>query len=141
MGISDDDDAIVASVVSLARAVGAVSIAEGVETEQQHAALVALGCQLAQGFLFGHAVGAAEVPSLIADCDRRLQRPLPREAAARTRRQPKVGADVVRRIEQLHADGASLHTIAAALNKEGAPTDHGGRWVSATVARVIARRQ
>src|SRR3954452_2222680 len=32
LGISDDDDAIVASVVSLARAVGAVSIAEGVET-------------------------------------------------------------------------------------------------------------
>jgi diguanylate cyclase (GGDEF)-like protein len=141
MGSSDDDDAIVASVVSLARAVGAVCIAEGVETDQQHAALLGLGCQLAQGFLFGRPVGAAELPELVADCDRRLQRPLPRELTSRTRRQPKVSADIVRRIEQLHADGASLHTIAAALNKEGAPTDHGGRWVSATVARVIARRQ
>ena len=56
MGISDDDDAIVASVISLARAVGAVCIAEGVETEAQHGALLALGCHYAQGYLFGKSV-------------------------------------------------------------------------------------
>jgi hypothetical protein len=126
--------------VRLAEGLGLECIAEGVETEQQHAALVGLGCQLAQGFLFGRPVPADELPALVADCNERLQRPLPGTGGGRSRRQPKVSADVVRRIEQLHADGASLHTIAAALNKEGAPTDHGGRWVSATVARVIARR-
>ncbi|MCW2680986.1 MAG: hypothetical protein JWM62_2387 [Frankiales bacterium] len=44
-----DDDAIVASVVSLARAVGATCIAEGVEPPAQHAALRALDCDFAQG--------------------------------------------------------------------------------------------
>jgi diguanylate cyclase (GGDEF)-like protein len=138
MGVSDDDDAIVASVVSLARAVGAVCIAEGVETEAQHRALLTLGCHYAQGYLFGRPAPAAEVPALVKECDRRLQLPVPYESAARARRQLKVSAEIVRRIEQLHGDGASLHTIAAALNKEHVPTDHGGRWVSATVARVIA---
>jgi diguanylate cyclase (GGDEF)-like protein len=138
MGISDDDDAIVASVVSLARAVGAVCIAEGVETEAQHRTLLTLGCHYAQGYLFGRPVPAAEVPALVEACNQRLQLPVPHQSAARARRQLKVSAEIVRRIEQLHGDGASLHTIAAALNKEHVPTDHGGRWVSATVARVIA---
>ena len=138
MGISDDDDAIVASVVSLARAVGAVCIAEGVETHEQHGRLLAIGCQYAQGYLFGRPVAADELPNLAIDCDERLQLPAPREGGGRTRRQLKVNPAVVRRIEELHHSGASLHTIAAVLNKENAPTDHGGRWVSATVARVIA---
>jgi diguanylate cyclase (GGDEF)-like protein len=141
LGVSDDDDAIVASVVSLARAVGAVCIAEGVETHEQHGLLLALGCQYAQGYLFGRPVPAAELPDLTVDCDRRLQEPAPREGGGRTRRQLKVNPAVVQRIEQLHNSGASLHTIAAVLNKENAPTDHGGRWVSATVARVIASRR
>ena len=138
MGVSDDDDAIVASVVSLARAVGAVCIAEGVETHEQHGLLLALGCQYAQGYLFGRPVPADELPDLVVECDARLQLPAPREGGGRTRRQLKVNPSVVRRIDELHHSGASLHTIAAVLNKENAPTDHGGRWVSATVARVIA---
>ncbi|BEP15310.1 hypothetical protein acdb102_36210 [Acidothermaceae bacterium B102] len=138
MGVSDDDDAIVASVISLARAVGAVCIAEGVETHEQHGLLLALGCQFAQGYLFGRPVPADELPDLVVDCDERLQLPAPREGGGRARRQLKVNPSVVRRIDELHQSGASLHTIAAVLNKENAPTDHGGRWVSATVARVIA---
>ncbi|MDX6211958.1 MAG: hypothetical protein QOF82_1045 [Frankiales bacterium] len=138
MGVSDDDDAIVASVVSLAKAVGAVCIAEGVETEAQHAALLALGCRYAQGFLFGRPVPADQLPGLVAECNQRLQLPVTLRSGARKRRRLKVNPEIVGRIEQLHAEGASLHTIAAALNKEHVPTDHGGRWVSATVARVIA---
>jgi diguanylate cyclase (GGDEF)-like protein len=139
MGVSDDDDAIVASVVSLAKAVGAVCIAEGVETEAQHGALLALGCRYAQGYLFGRPVAADRLPDLVADCDRRLQLPVALGSGSRKRRlRLKVNPEVVSRIEQLHGAGASLHTIAAALNKEHVPTDHGGRWVSATVARVIA---
>jgi len=138
MGISDDDDAIVASVVSLARAVGAVCIAEGVETHEQHALLLGLGCQYAQGYLFGRPVPAGALRQLTEDCNRRLLLPAPHESSGRTRRKLKVSPSAVRRIEQLHNSGASLHTIAAVLNRENAPTDHGGRWVSATVARVIA---
>ncbi|HYO34161.1 MAG TPA: EAL domain-containing protein [Nocardioidaceae bacterium] len=59
MGSSPSDDAIVASVVALADAVGGVCIAEGVETPEQLAALRALGCQFAQGFLLGPPLAAA----------------------------------------------------------------------------------
>ena len=41
------------------------------------------------------------------------------------------------RLLRLHRDGASLATIAAALNAEGFRTPQGMRWHRATVARVI----
>jgi diguanylate cyclase (GGDEF)-like protein len=50
---SDARDAAVArTIVVLARTMGAEIIAEGVETEEQAAALSALGCEYAQGYLF-----------------------------------------------------------------------------------------
>jgi hypothetical protein len=39
---------------------------------------------------------------------------------------------------QLHHQGASLATIAAALNKQGFQTPGGQRWHPTTVARTIA---
>ncbi|HEY4313984.1 MAG TPA: EAL domain-containing protein [Actinomycetes bacterium] len=68
MGVSAEDDAIVASIINLASAVGAVCIAEGVETSEQHAALVALGCDYAQGFLFGRPVPAEALAQGLIDC-------------------------------------------------------------------------
>ncbi|MDA0183708.1 EAL domain-containing protein [Solirubrobacter phytolaccae] len=50
---SPGDTAIVAAIVSLASALGIHAIAEGVETEEQAAQLLALGCPFAQGYLFG----------------------------------------------------------------------------------------
>jgi len=47
------DVAIVASVISMAEALGLDVVAEGVEDERQAAVLEHLGCPLAQGFLFG----------------------------------------------------------------------------------------
>jgi diguanylate cyclase (GGDEF)-like protein len=47
------DRLIVASTVSLGRALGLDVVAEGVEDEQTLAVLQELGCDLAQGFLFG----------------------------------------------------------------------------------------
>ena len=55
-----EDAAIVSSVVSLAQAVGIQVIAEGVETEAQWEALLALGCDLGQGFLWGYPLPAGE---------------------------------------------------------------------------------
>jgi diguanylate cyclase (GGDEF)-like protein/PAS domain S-box-containing protein len=55
-----EDAAIVTSVVALARAVGLLVVAEGVETAAQWAALRDLGCDFGQGYLWGHPVSGAE---------------------------------------------------------------------------------
>jgi diguanylate cyclase (GGDEF)-like protein len=47
---------IVQAVVSIARALGMTTTAEGVETEAQHQFLAALGCDEVQGYLFSPAV-------------------------------------------------------------------------------------
>ncbi|HZG96949.1 MAG TPA: EAL domain-containing protein [Nocardioidaceae bacterium] len=65
IGVSPDDEAICGSVVSLAHAVGATSIAEGVETMEQYAVLRALGCQQAQGFLWSPAVPLADLSAVL----------------------------------------------------------------------------
>ncbi len=52
----DDPDApgdVLAGIIELAHRVGAVVVAEGVETEQQLVRLSALGCDALQGFLLG----------------------------------------------------------------------------------------
>jgi diguanylate cyclase (GGDEF)-like protein len=48
----EGDTSIVRAIVDLARSVGLGLIAEGVETEAQARAVAALGCGLAQGFLY-----------------------------------------------------------------------------------------
>jgi EAL domain-containing protein (putative c-di-GMP-specific phosphodiesterase class I) len=57
--------AIVCAVIDLAKSLNIEVVAEGVETEEQRALLIKDGCQLAQGYLFGRAVHADEVPFLI----------------------------------------------------------------------------
>lgn len=58
-------DHMVAATVDLAAAMGLGLIAEGVETEVVRSRLLALGCRYGQGWLFGHAVPAADVPALL----------------------------------------------------------------------------
>jgi len=53
LGTSAGDTAIVSAIVSLAQALGIEAIAEGVEHEAQAERLRELGCELAQGYLFG----------------------------------------------------------------------------------------
>lgn len=56
--VSDTDRAIVSATMDLARALGLEVTAEGVETHAQLAALTALGCHSAQGYLLGHPMPA-----------------------------------------------------------------------------------
>jgi diguanylate cyclase (GGDEF)-like protein len=65
LGTDPEDTAIVASILSLAHAMGLHVIAEGVETPLQASALAELGCPVAQGFLFAPAVAASGLPGLI----------------------------------------------------------------------------
>jgi EAL domain-containing protein (putative c-di-GMP-specific phosphodiesterase class I) len=61
LGDHPEDAAIVAAVIDMARALGMVTVAEGVETAAQLVVLQDLGCDLAQGFLFS----AAQPPETI----------------------------------------------------------------------------
>lgn len=53
--------AIVVAVLALGRAIGAETVAEGVETEEQFAILKASGANLVQGYLFGRPCRASEL--------------------------------------------------------------------------------
>jgi diguanylate cyclase (GGDEF)-like protein len=61
MTTRSSDEGIVAAVVALARGIGVRAIAEGVETEEQAAALRALGCEYAQGYLFARPGPASDL--------------------------------------------------------------------------------
>jgi EAL domain-containing protein (putative c-di-GMP-specific phosphodiesterase class I)/CheY-like chemotaxis protein len=58
LGRDREDRALVASVVDLAHAFGLTTVAEGVETPEQLTELRALGCELAQGYLWSRAMPA-----------------------------------------------------------------------------------
>jgi diguanylate cyclase (GGDEF)-like protein len=54
IGTSREDETIVEHVVAMAKALGIVTVAEGVETEQQADLLRSISCDLAQGYYFSH---------------------------------------------------------------------------------------
>ncbi len=57
------DLAIVQTIISMAHALGMKTLAEGVETEAQAASLRTMGCEWAQGYLFGRPCDAGEFAS------------------------------------------------------------------------------
>jgi hypothetical protein len=135
-----DARAIVASVVALARAVGVAVVAEGVETAIQAAILHRLGCVHAQGWLWSQSVPASALLG-----GGRWSTPLASageaNAHARANGEPDAGvAHGLRRLFELHQDGASVATIVATLDAEGFRTPAGRRWHRSSVARVIAQR-
>jgi EAL domain-containing protein (putative c-di-GMP-specific phosphodiesterase class I) len=136
--LNPDDRAICSSVVSLAHAVGATSIAEGVETLEQYAALRRMGCQHAQGFLWSPAVPIKDLPDVLLSC-RAAPRPLPvrPELSAVRRLEQEVDA----RIASLHGSGVSPHTIAAVLNHAAVHDPSGALWTASAVVRRIDARE
>jgi diguanylate cyclase (GGDEF)-like protein/PAS domain S-box-containing protein len=60
-----EGSAVATAVVHMARALGLIAAAEGVEDERQLAGLRSLGCDWAQGFLFAAALPADEITELL----------------------------------------------------------------------------
>jgi diguanylate cyclase (GGDEF)-like protein len=58
LGTDEEDSAIVAAVIGMARTLGLTVVAEGVEHRQQVGQLLDLGCDRAQGFLFARPIPA-----------------------------------------------------------------------------------
>jgi EAL domain-containing protein (putative c-di-GMP-specific phosphodiesterase class I) len=58
--------AVVATIIALARAHGLRTVAEGVETIEQLEILDTLGCEQSQGYLHSPAVSAEELELLVA---------------------------------------------------------------------------
>ncbi|HEX8029510.1 MAG TPA: EAL domain-containing protein, partial [Vicinamibacterales bacterium] len=67
-----DCNAIVRSVVLLARMLGMRTVAEGIETVDHLSQVVAAGCDEIQGYYLSRPVPATAVPDIIADCECRL---------------------------------------------------------------------
>ena len=67
MATRSDQVAIIQAVLSIARALGMTVTAEGVETAIQKDFLKALGCDNAQGFLFGKPVPFDQLADVLAD--------------------------------------------------------------------------
>ncbi|MBM3556831.1 MAG: EAL domain-containing protein [Alphaproteobacteria bacterium] len=64
LGRNAEDGAVIGAIVGLADSLGLEVVAEGVETEDERAALLALRCAVAQGFLLGRPMPAAEAARL-----------------------------------------------------------------------------
>jgi diguanylate cyclase (GGDEF)-like protein len=63
---TDNDNAIVKTISTLAHNLGMQVIAEGIETEEQHQGLKELGCEYGQGYLFSRPVEVEGALRLIA---------------------------------------------------------------------------
>jgi predicted signal transduction protein with EAL and GGDEF domain len=61
-----DSMALVRAIVDLGRSLRLTTVAEGVELPEQAAELMALGCDMAQGFLFARPLDAANMERLLA---------------------------------------------------------------------------
>ena len=64
--IDAEDGAIVDALIGLGRALKIEVVAEGIETAAQCDFLRALGCAVGQGYLFGAAIPAIEVPGMVS---------------------------------------------------------------------------
>jgi diguanylate cyclase (GGDEF)-like protein len=61
LSAGSDDSAIVSAIIGLGRSLGLNIVAEGVETEQQHAFLATLGCHTMQGYWIARPMPAQDI--------------------------------------------------------------------------------
>jgi diguanylate cyclase (GGDEF)-like protein len=79
-------ESVITGVTDIARRLGALTVAEGIERPEQIPPLRAMGCQMAQGFHFAPALPPAELEALVASSATpdtgALMRPVPRTATS-----------------------------------------------------------
>ena len=63
---------IAAAMVGLGHSLGMITLAEGVETEEQADILLWLGCEFGQGWLYGYPLPADRIPDMVAAAPRAL---------------------------------------------------------------------
>ena len=78
-----DSRKIVAAVIGLGQSLGLATVAEGVETLEQCEMLRWLGCEVAQGWIYGKAIPAADLPGALAAFQARPPAPLSIEVMGR----------------------------------------------------------
>ena len=124
-------EALIAAMTALCGQLGIAVIAEGVETAEQAHALRDLGCRIGQGFLFG---GPQPLDAFTGE-------PLWQDDSLSRRRRAKwtVNDAARRRMLELHEQGASAASIAAALNRSGYRAGGGTRWHARSVLQVLSR--
>jgi EAL domain-containing protein (putative c-di-GMP-specific phosphodiesterase class I) len=61
------DSQIASTILLMARGLGLVAVAEGVETEEQYGFLKDRGCEFGQGYLFGRPQSAAHITALLGN--------------------------------------------------------------------------
>ena len=72
IGQSHKDEGIISAILALARVLDLLVVAEGVETDEQRQFLRAEGCDLLQGYLFGHPAPSERMTErIIEDRERR----------------------------------------------------------------------
>jgi diguanylate cyclase (GGDEF)-like protein len=57
--------AMLEAIIALARALRLTTVAEGIEEDGQHEAMLAMGCTLGQGYLFARPLGVAQLEALL----------------------------------------------------------------------------
>ncbi len=77
---SDDDAAIVNSIVGLSHALGLRSVAEGVENEEVRATLGTMGCDAAQGWAIAPVMMADQALNWLRTREVRADRDIPQQA-------------------------------------------------------------
>lgn len=70
--VDEQDVAIVGAIITLAKQFGLEVVAEGVETAEQAAVLVSMGCTIAQGYYFARPMAAPQLAAILADPERRV---------------------------------------------------------------------
>jgi diguanylate cyclase len=121
--------ALVRTVIDLARAVGGITVAEGVETQRQLDILSELQCDLVQGYLFSRPVPAREFAELLTRRNRKEQvLPLPVKAlAVRNDSEHGLRVEVLQGLRQVEKTLPQLEAFHARVS---APVSARWPWLS-----------
>jgi diguanylate cyclase (GGDEF)-like protein len=65
VAISGSDAALARTIIMLSETLGLLTVAEGIEYQDQHVMLQELGCELGQGYLFAYPLGTADVRAML----------------------------------------------------------------------------